>query len=138
MNTFRFPETAPHAVAPVGRPQGPCRRILPGRLPVQAPREDPELAEVFLYTRSISYDPDETVEFQGLTTAERWTIQIYRDGWKSEMAQEAFDLPGNYQFGAGEVLTAGSREWIMGLTRRDPFTEQIKRNALDRFGGLET
>jgi hypothetical protein len=37
--------------------------------------------------------------------------------------------------GKGEVLTAGSCEWIMGLTRRDPFTEAITRNALDRFGG---
>jgi hypothetical protein len=35
--------------------------------------------------------------------------------------------------GKGEVLTAGSCEWIMGLTRGDPFTEQITRNALDRF-----
>ncbi|HEV7416300.1 MAG TPA: hypothetical protein VGN98_09085, partial [Tianweitania sediminis] len=35
--------------------------------------------------------------------------------------------------GRGEVLTAGSCEWIMGLTRSDPFTEQITRNALDRF-----
>ena len=35
--------------------------------------------------------------------------------------------------GKGEVLTAGSCEWIMGLTRSDAFTEQITRNALDRF-----
>ena len=35
--------------------------------------------------------------------------------------------------GAGEVLTAASCEWVMGLTRRDPFTEQITRNVLDRF-----
>ena len=37
--------------------------------------------------------------------------------------------------GAGEVICAGTCEWVMGLTRRDPFTEQITRNALDRFGG---
>jgi len=38
--------------------------------------------------------------------------------------------------GKGEVLTAGTCEWIMGLTRSDPFTEQITRNALDRFSSL--
>ena len=51
----------------------------------------------------------------------------------------------NYQYGSGmvvsmnrgkgEVFTAGSCEWIMGLTRRDPFTETITRNALERFSG---
>ena len=35
--------------------------------------------------------------------------------------------------GAGEVVTAGSCEWVMGLTRRDEFTEQITRNVLSRF-----
>jgi len=35
--------------------------------------------------------------------------------------------------GAGEVLTAGSCEWIMGLTLQDPFTMAVTRNALNRF-----
>ena len=39
--------------------------------------------------------------------------------------------------GKGEVLTAGSCEWIMGLTRSDPFTEQITRNALNRFSTVD-
>ena len=34
--------------------------------------------------------------------------------------------------GDGEVLCAGSCEWVMGLTRRDPFTETITRNALEK------
>ena len=35
--------------------------------------------------------------------------------------------------GKGEVVTAASCEWVMGLKRREPFTEQITRNVLDRF-----
>jgi len=35
--------------------------------------------------------------------------------------------------GRGEVVTAASCEWVMGLRRREPFTEQITRNVLDRF-----
>jgi hypothetical protein len=35
--------------------------------------------------------------------------------------------------GAGEVLTAGSCEWVMGLARNEPFTRRITRNVLERF-----
>ena len=35
--------------------------------------------------------------------------------------------------GKGEVLTAATCDWVMGLTRRDPYTERITRNILDRF-----
>ena len=35
--------------------------------------------------------------------------------------------------GKGEVLTAATCEWVMGLKRRDPFTETITRNVLTRF-----
>lgn len=35
--------------------------------------------------------------------------------------------------GKGEVVTAGSCEWVMGLKRNDAFTQQITRNVLDRF-----
>ncbi len=35
--------------------------------------------------------------------------------------------------GAGEVVTAATCEWVMGLKRGDPFTQQITRNVLDRF-----
>lgn len=37
--------------------------------------------------------------------------------------------------GDGEVVTAGSCEWVMGLTRSDPFTMAITRNVLQRFSG---
>lgn len=35
--------------------------------------------------------------------------------------------------GRGEVVTAATCEWVMGLKRRDPFTEKITRNVLERF-----
>jgi hypothetical protein len=37
--------------------------------------------------------------------------------------------------GKGEVLTAATCDWVMGLTRRDPHTRRITRNILDRFCG---
>ena len=36
--------------------------------------------------------------------------------------------------GKGEVFTAATCEWVMGLTRRDWQVEQITRNVLSRFG----
>jgi hypothetical protein len=35
--------------------------------------------------------------------------------------------------GRGEVFTAGSCEWVIGLSRRDAATEQITRNVLGRY-----
>jgi hypothetical protein len=35
--------------------------------------------------------------------------------------------------GRGEVFTAGSCEWVMGLKRRDSVTERITRNVLQRY-----
>lgn len=37
--------------------------------------------------------------------------------------------------GLGEVVTAGSCEWVMGLARGEPFTCLVTRNVLDRFLG---
>ncbi|MGR3395810.1 N,N-dimethylformamidase beta subunit family domain-containing protein, partial [Pseudooceanicola nanhaiensis] len=93
---FRFPETGPHAVAPWGVRKGYGDEHFLSDYRFQAPREDPELAEVFVYTPRMSYDPGETVEFHGSTTADRWTLQIYRDGHAPEMAHEVFDLPGTF------------------------------------------
>jgi hypothetical protein len=35
--------------------------------------------------------------------------------------------------GKGEVVSAATCEWVMGLKRACPFTQQITRNVLDRF-----
>ncbi|WP_226581506.1 N,N-dimethylformamidase beta subunit family domain-containing protein [Acuticoccus sediminis] len=93
---FQFPETGPHAIQP--------RRVRPGYADehflsdyrFQAPREDPEFAEVFVYTEKMSYDPGETVEFHGSCNAQSWTISIYRDGAAPEMMHEATGLPGEF------------------------------------------
>ncbi len=36
--------------------------------------------------------------------------------------------------GRGTVFNAGSTDWVKGLAQRDPFTECIMRNVLNRFG----
>lgn len=40
----------------------------------------------------------------------------------------------SWKRGKGEIFTAATCEWIMGLTRRDSQVEKITRNVLDRFG----
>ena len=42
----------------------------------------------------------------------------------------------NWRRGQGEVFTAGTCDWVMGLARGDWQVERITRNVLDRFGGL--
>ena len=37
--------------------------------------------------------------------------------------------------GKGEVVTAATCEWVMGLKRNCFYTQQITRNVLDRFTG---
>ena len=39
----------------------------------------------------------------------------------------------HWRKGAGEIFTAATCEWVMGLTRKDPQVEQVTRNVLDRF-----
>lgn len=41
----------------------------------------------------------------------------------------------NFARGRGEVFTAATCEWVMGLTRGDVQVEIITRNVLDRFSG---
>lgn len=39
----------------------------------------------------------------------------------------------SFERGAGSVFTAGTTEWVSGLSGRDPFTEKITKNVLDTF-----
>ena len=39
----------------------------------------------------------------------------------------------SWQRGRGEVFTAGTCEWVMGLARHDPQIVRVTRNVLDRF-----
>ena len=41
----------------------------------------------------------------------------------------------SWQKGGGEIFTAATCEWVMGLTRHDLQVERITRNVLDRFAG---
>ena len=91
---FRYPETGPHAIRPCAVRKGYADEHFLSDYRFQFPREDPNLAEVFVYTPRMSYFPGETVEFHGSSTAETWNMQIYRDGARPEMVHEAFDMPG--------------------------------------------
>lgn len=39
-----------------------------------------------------------------------------------------------FERGKGKVFNAGTCAWVWGLELEDPFTMQITRNVLDRFG----
>ena len=39
----------------------------------------------------------------------------------------------HFERGAGEVFHAGTSDWVMGLTRADPFVERVTRTVLDRY-----
>ncbi|WP_109467955.1 N,N-dimethylformamidase beta subunit family domain-containing protein [Albibacillus kandeliae] len=93
---FRFPETGPHAIKPWSVRKGYADEHFLSDYRFQFPRQDPALAEVYVYTPRMSYDPGETVEFHGSCNADTWTLQIYRDGHQPEMAYEAFDIPGAF------------------------------------------
>jgi len=40
----------------------------------------------------------------------------------------------SWKRGKGEIFTAATCEWIVGLTRGDCQVEKITENVLDRFG----
>ncbi|MFK4621590.1 hypothetical protein ABIF50_004896 [Bradyrhizobium diazoefficiens] len=60
----------------------------------EAPREDPEVPEVYTYTDAMSYDPGGEVAFHSSATAKTWRLQVYRDGLEPEMVHEVDALDG--------------------------------------------
>jgi hypothetical protein len=62
----------------------------------EAPREDPAYPDVYTYTDAMSYAPGEEVRFHSSTTAVRWSLEIYRDGWRPEPVHRADDLEGRF------------------------------------------
>jgi hypothetical protein len=42
-----------------------------------------------------------------------------------------------FKKGRGEVLHAGSTEWVNGLRLREPFTERITSTVIRRFMALD-
>lgn len=93
---FEFPELGTHAIKPRTVRKAHPDDHFSSDFRYQFPREDRDLPEVYVYTDQMSYDPGETVEFRVSTTADSWNIQIYRDGYRPEMAHEAFDLKGEF------------------------------------------
>jgi hypothetical protein len=73
----------------------------------EAPHGDPAWPEVFTYTDALSYAPGETVRFHASTTAPRWSLQIYRDGWRPQPVHAAPDLPGGYAATPADAYAAG-------------------------------
>ncbi|WP_158969637.1 N,N-dimethylformamidase beta subunit family domain-containing protein [Chachezhania sediminis] len=94
--TFPYPENGPHAIRPWAVRKGHGDEHFLSDYRYMGPREDPDLPEAFVYTTAMSFDPGETVEFHGSSTAKTWNLQIYRDGHVPEMVHEAFDLPGRF------------------------------------------
>ena len=51
--------------------------------------------------------------------------------YEGALADSVLEAPAIFQ--GGEVFTAATCEWVMGLTRRDRQVEQVTRNVLNRF-----
>ena len=72
-----------------------------------APRDDPQWPEVHTYTNDISYEPGQTVQFHGSTTAKTWSIQIYRDGVRPTLVHRADGLAGQFTATPKDAYKAG-------------------------------
>ena len=57
------------------------------------------------------------------------------DDWPEYLRDQQYGagMMATFTRGAGAVFNAGTTEWVNGLIHRDPFTEQITRNVLDRL-----
>ncbi|MGH1424270.1 MAG: N,N-dimethylformamidase beta subunit family domain-containing protein [Pseudooceanicola sp.] len=93
---FTHPELGPHALRPrvIRKHHGDEGFLTDFRY--EAPREDPALPEVYVYTDAMSYDPGDEVQFHASCNAEDWNIQIYRDGHQPEMVHETFGLEARF------------------------------------------
>ena len=60
------------------------------------PSRSPEVLEIWAYTEKFTYRPGETVGLRVSTTAERWDLEIGRDGAKYELVLSDADLQGQH------------------------------------------
>ncbi|MEQ9490048.1 MAG: hypothetical protein RIM72_13760 [Alphaproteobacteria bacterium] len=58
------------------------------------PARNPAVLEIWAYTDRFSYQPGETVHLHVSTTAERWDMEIARDGASFDPVMTVCDLPG--------------------------------------------
>lgn len=92
----------------------------------EAPREDPDFPEIYVYTDKMSYDAGEMIEFRGSTTAATWMMQIYRDGHQPEMVHESMSLPGSFTPMPTDAYMNGCdwpvlHRWTIPSTQRSGF-----------------
>ncbi|MDO9524292.1 MAG: hypothetical protein Q7J57_01915, partial [Gemmobacter sp.] len=95
-DTFDFPENGPHALKPRRVRKGHADDHFLSDFRYEAPREDPEFPEIYVYTDAMSYDPGDEVAFHASTLADTWTLQIYRDGHAPEMVHEEMRIAGRF------------------------------------------
>jgi hypothetical protein len=85
----------------------------------EAPREDLAWPEVYTYTDAISYLPGAEVRFHASATAERWDLEIYRDGARPQVVYRASDLPGGFTPAPKDAYKAGC-QWPLAHSWRLP------------------
>jgi hypothetical protein len=85
------------------------------------------------------YEPDRGIDgaIYFLAYADAAEQAFMKTGATSEHAFEeggtGSGMMVSFKRGKGEVFNAGSCEWVRGLKEKEPFTEKITRNVLDRF-----
>ncbi|MBN9550684.1 MAG: hypothetical protein J0H31_17890, partial [Alphaproteobacteria bacterium] len=92
----------------------------------EAPRGDPALPEVYTYTDAMSYDPGDEVVFHSSTTAQHWTLEIYRDGYRPETIHKVEDIAGVFAPTPADAYSAGcgwpvSHRWRLPADLRSGF-----------------
>jgi len=124
---FEFIEEATEGCA-VGPNAFPVRERCAGKRVVilgMAPTSNAECeqqGEGFRYSLRDKDHRGITYAMEGSVSPEALEKRLYGSGMLVHMTK-----------GKGEVVTAGTCEWIMGLKRNDFFTTRITRNVLDRF-----
>ncbi|MBN9045302.1 MAG: hypothetical protein J0H18_06475 [Rhizobiales bacterium] len=99
--------------------------------------------EIIAMGPAINYEPNRNIDgavyfLAYADAAERTFLKC------GETTEAAFETGGtgsgmmvSFRRGKGEVFNAGSCEWVRGLKEKEPFTEKITRNVLDRFLATE-
>ena len=71
------------------------------------PSDDPKIIQVFGYADKISYLPGEDVSLHVTTGAEKFDVQIFRDGAKLDLVHEAKGVAGNRSETPKDCYTRG-------------------------------
>ncbi|MBV6306332.1 GldG family protein [Candidimonas humi] len=85
----------------------------------EAPREDPALPEIYVYTDAMSYAPGDEVAFHASCTAARWTLEVWRDGARPQCVYKADDVAGRFTPMPKQAYRDGC-DWPVALRWRLP------------------